>query len=130
MKKLIMLPAIVVALSTLFAGIDRARADFAQSMGTGASYASRGMTGMAVASYDEAFKQAQNDEQRAEAQLAAAKKTQIRYGKPDPATDGNLKIAAYQKVLGLPGAPSKFKADAHLGIAETQAQLEKFDAAL
>jgi tetratricopeptide (TPR) repeat protein len=80
--------------------------------------------------YRLAVKKAQTDAERAEANLGVARNTLIRYGNPNPAIDGTHKIEAYRTALNQAGAPTSAKIAAHLGIAETQAALGKYDDAL
>jgi tetratricopeptide (TPR) repeat protein len=132
MKALLSLPALLIVLSTLAVVGASARADnaeFSQAIKMADSYALRQQSSIALGYYQQALQKAQNDGERALAQLGIARNTPVRV--PGEASDqaGVKKNAEFLKVLALPEATTTAKADAQLGMAQVQAELRHFESA-
>jgi len=111
-------------------GFFREDGDFKQLISAAEYYVKYNRGGDAARFYSLAAKKATTDSELAQAYLGAGKHTPIRYGKPDPTTDGVAKLEHYQKLLDLPAAPAAARIDAYFGKAETEAALKRYDAAL
>jgi tetratricopeptide (TPR) repeat protein len=86
---------------------------------------------VALEYYKRALKAAQDDVQKADAQLGIGKTTTLHpKGETDPKNENAARLAAFQTALDLPGASAAQKHQARLGIGETQYSLEQYEAAL
>lgn len=121
---------VIIGLSTLLPVIARAdNAMFVELIKSG-----NGMekTSQPVARniYNAALKKAQTDDERAQAQLGIARNTPMRMQDDAPDKVGIAKNAEFLKVLALSQAPATTKADALLGMAQVQTEINRFESAL
>jgi tetratricopeptide (TPR) repeat protein len=106
------------------------QAEYNQNISSARQYEDK-QPGVALEYYKRALKAAQDDVQKAYAQLGIGKTTTLHpKGEADPKNENAARLAAFQTALDLPGASAVQKHQARLGIGETQFALEQYEAAL
>ena len=122
MKSFVFVVAGIVWFSGALRAQSPAQAPFDQMMQMARVYEKQNNSSVALGYFREALKKAQNDAERAQAQLGIANHT--------PKQDSAARLATYQAVLDLAGTPATVKVDARLGMAQAQFEAKQFEAAL